>query len=260
MIESSANRDGYAVLTQLPAPEPWFACVLSAAYPVEQAAVVRYQKACAILLDRVPAFAFPSNQEVLLQFDRFYAARDVPRLQRNARAWMPEIGLGIWPHRGSPTLWSRQEFEDTPVGKLRPLMHKVFRIQPDPRAVASAWEEYLGSGVLVRCGVKDPSRFYQEAMDNFQPTITEPALKSFPLYAPLLEGAALKDASSDQLAQWLCGAEAYARESAEDEGLFLLCPMPGDSWFHDLARSSLKEEVHWQINRLTLGPHVPEHR
>lgn len=216
-------------LRKLSAPEGWFAGVLEASYPVEPALLNCYRRACAVVLDKIPAFSSPLQQEVLLQFDRFDPGRDVPLLQRNAREWMPEIGLGIWPHRGSPTLWTKDEFEETPIEKLRPLMHKVFRIQPDRLAAASAWQDYLGSGTLLRIAVNDSSQFYQKTMDYLQSNIIEPALKSFPLYAPLLEGAALKGVDGKQIAQWLCGADAYVRESREDNGLFFLCQQASNS-------------------------------
>lgn len=242
----SAISGQIPVLRQVSTPGDWTACVLKASYPLEPSARATYQQACELLLSSIPAFSSP-RQEVLLQFDRLDPKSGVALLQRNARAWLPEVGLGMWPHRGSPTLWTREEFEDANVGELRPLMHKVFRIQPDRQATSSAWEEYLGSGVLVRAAVQNPDEFYETSMERLQPTITELALASFPLYVPLLEAAALKSATGDLLADWLCGAEAYARESAEDGGLFLLFPGQAQQWLTALSERLHRENLKWTI-------------
>ncbi len=205
-----------------------------------------YRRAVEHLLALRPEFAPPFAQEVLLQFDRF-RPEDVPLLQSNASQWLPDIGLGFWSHREAPTLWTRDEFINSTQDELRPLMHRIFRIQQEKKAVQSAWEALLGSGVLLRMAAPDAAAFYDAALKYYQPQITEVSFRSFPFYVPLLEGEALRQASGSDLQQWLCGAAGYVRESSEDGGLLLMVSAENHEWLEGLADEDDASEIMWQI-------------
>lgn len=238
-----------ATLRQLAAPEGWCACILEAEYPVEGERVHPYRNRVQRLLDASDLFAPPWGQQVLLQFDRLRPGEDVALLRQNARVWLPDIGLGVWPHREAPRLWSRDEFIDTPMEELRPLMHRIFRVDADPAATRSAWETMLGLGI-IRIASHDLDAFYQRAMDCFLPRIEEPSFQSFPFYLPLLEARTLEKATSDDVLSWLDGVDAYMRESSEDGGLLMVLHVAPERYFQKLLDDDGGTNLPWEIQRL----------
>jgi hypothetical protein len=238
-----------ARLRQIPAPKGWCACVLDAAYPVAEPLLPLYKTALKQLTTLQAEFDPQHSQEVFLQFDRF-RPEDVPLLQANAGQWLPDIGLGFWPDRGAPALWTREEFINSTQDELRPLMHRVFRIQQEKKAIDSAFKVLSGTGVLLCISVAMRQKFYFETMEYYLPQITELSLRSFPFYIPLLDGASLRAASEEDLQNWLCGAAAYMRESSEDGGLLIVVPSSSDHWLDELVKQNGKSEIHWQIESI----------
>lgn len=234
---------------QLHAPEGWCACILEAEYPVEGERAWAYRNHVQNLLDASGLFAPPRRQQVLLQFDRLRPDEDVALLRQNARLWLPDIGLGVWPHREPPRLWSREEFIETPTEELRPIMHRIFRIDPDPWATRSAWEAMLGRGV-IRIASHDLDAFYRQTMDCSLPLIAELSFQSFPFYLPLLDARALAELSPADLLSWLGGTDAYLRESSEDGGLLLLLRIPPALYFQALVESDRRMNLQREVQRL----------
>lgn len=241
-------------LRQLEAPAGWCAWLLEAEYPVEHERAQAYRDQVQSLLDASDVFFPPWRQQVLLQFDRLRPGEDVALLRHNASLWLPDIGLGVWPHREAPRLWSREEFLDTPMQELRPIMHRMLRVDSNPAATRSAWETMLGLGVL-RIASQDPDRFYRQAEERSQARIVEPAFQSFPFYVPLLEVRGLTELPASEVHGWLEGIDAYVRESSEDGGLLLLLRAAPALYFERLVASDRRAGLHREILRL---PHEVE--
>lgn len=234
---------------QLHAPEGWCACILDAEYPVEGDRAQAYRNHVQSLLDASGLFAPPRREQVLLQFDRLRPGEDVALLRQNVRQWLPDIGLGVWPHREPPRLWSREEFIETPMEELRPIMHRILRVDADPRATRSAWNTMLGLGI-IRIASHDLDAFYRQTMERCLPRIEEPSFQSFPFYLPLLDAQALAELSPADLLNWLGGADAYLRESSEDGGLLLLLRVPPALYFQALVENDRRMSLEREIQRL----------
>lgn len=162
---------------------------------------------------------------------------------------MPDFGLGHWPHREPPSFWSEEEFKDAKPGQLRPMMHKMIRIEAGEAAALSAWEQMLGSGVLVRIAAASTSAWLSNSMTACLEVIPHRAFHSFPFYVSLLEGKALAGYSAQELSHWMCEAECYLRESQEDEGLLIVWSGSADSLFEQLAEDEKLSSYRWCLDR-----------
>lgn len=229
---------------QLTAPTGWVALVLEGTYLVLDPHLQPYQNAVTELLRLFPCFDAPV-QEVILQFDRLSPERDVPIFQQNARQWFSKIGMGVWPHREPPTLWSREEFIDAEPGTLRPMMYKLFHLEQDPVISRSAWNTMLGSGTLMRLAISSLATFRQRSYGFHHPRIQERSLQSYSIYTSLLEGAAIQNVTVEQLDLWLPAVDGYLRESSEDGGLFLLARQSQPDWWQNLRHSKHASTFPW---------------
>lgn len=209
-------------LKSIAAPPPWEALVLTvSSFPVppEELASVRS------FLRRLTGALLEDGElcvEIFLQFNHLHLADGAARIAENARAWRPEHGLGVWPDREPPVLWTRAEFESPPTGPPRPIMHKVLRLSGSRRVKNDAVEMMLGRGAVIEVLTAEPGdRFLERARKLLLPPIQERALRSFPFYVPLLERKSIGGRQADQLQDWLCGVSVYIRESAEDSGILI---------------------------------------
>lgn len=217
------------ILRELPCPLGWTAAVLETPLALEGGVHRAYHQAVMALLARLTPFQHSTSGEVLLQFDRMRPEVEIPVMQRNARYWQPEIGLGVWPHEGLPTTWTKEEFLAAAPGELRPVMYRVLRVQPDAAVQDAAFTALLGSGCLLRVATAHPGRFIPGSTTFFEHRILDPSLTSFPFYVPLLTSQALVAPHMDlkaPLNEWLPDVEGYLRESSEDGGLLLLVHQP----------------------------------
>src|SRR6516162_3690463 len=106
--EVSPLRQGQRIL----AAAPWEAYLLSVSgFPVpepERAHILQFVAALVDVLESAHAF----RSVVFLQANHLHLGDAYQRLQRNARTWLPEMGVGIWPDRGPVQPWTRDEFEE----------------------------------------------------------------------------------------------------------------------------------------------------
>lgn len=162
--------------------------------------------------------------EVFVQLAEAHHGDAPALLSANGAAWLPSIGLGVWPDRDPPALWTEEEFQNLEPGEqIRTLMYQVLRIGGPKEARLNAREELLGLGCtlefLIPSAVADG--FLDRCKDLLLPPITDTAFRSFALYAPLLEAKSFQNRSAGQLDEFLCGAPVLLRESVEDKGLLL---------------------------------------
>jgi hypothetical protein len=238
-------------LREIAAPTGWSAAILEAEYPLSLEAKPTYVDAINELTNRLPVLRNALAEETFLQFDRCRPDDEILILQQNARLWMPEIGLGVWTDRPVPGLWTSDEFLAAAPGELRPLIYRVFRIQPLPAAQRSAWQLLLGSGVLVRAILPAAGSLVSVSTETLQPRMTERSLTSYPFYVPLITAAALATPDAafidvfDELSPHL---NAYIRESSEDGGLLILVRQSLETFRASIdIQPDAKSELPWLL-------------
>lgn len=144
-------------------------------------------------------------------------------LSQHGRDWIPKLGLGIWPDRPAPSLWTPKDFEDLAPGeKPRRLMYQVLRITKSIEARENARDTLLGLGTVLQIICSAPDAFLEKMRSTFLKSITEPSFSCFSFYVPLFEANTLSRASASDLESWMGGASVYVRESAEDKAILLL--------------------------------------
>ncbi len=85
------------------------------------------------------------TSEVFLQLEQLHAPGVRELFAMYAPQWIPEVGLGVWPHRDPPVKWSEKEFMEVgPNEKLRAMMFQVFRITAENRMRDHAVDCMLG--------------------------------------------------------------------------------------------------------------------
>ncbi|HUA21503.1 MAG TPA: hypothetical protein VMB25_22310 [Bryobacteraceae bacterium] len=164
------------------------------------------------------------SSQVFLQLTQYQGGSQ--RFAKFGPSWMPALGLGVWPDRPPPTPWTREEFRRVIPGKepLRPLADQVLQVNGDP---AAARAEMLDIGsVLEFLTPENDKSLLDKAKKALLPGIKDPSYRVYSLYIPLLEGKSVAGARADQLANWLCGALVYLRESFEDKGILIVSRTP----------------------------------
>jgi hypothetical protein len=163
--------------------------------------------------------------DVFLQLFQFSGAKD--QLHRSAPRWRPKLGLGVWPDREPPSLWTREDFlKLMPGERIRPPMYELLMITGPVAERNQARNAVLPFGSVIQVISPDSADLLARARQLLLPRITHGAFANFPYYVPLLEGHSLRNASAEQLQQWFCGAMTYIRESEEDHGILIASPRP----------------------------------
>ncbi|HZU08617.1 MAG TPA: hypothetical protein VFA02_01840 [Pseudacidobacterium sp.] len=147
-------------------------------------------------------------------------------VRKHGAQWIPETGLGVWPDREPPRLWSAEDFHELDPGqKIRPMMYTVFHVSGGTEASEHALSTLAGSGTLIYALLASaPEEFHRNATERFLPEIREEALRGYPFYMPLLDIHSLQTGLSnpDTFHSWMGTARVYVRESAEDRGILLI--------------------------------------
>lgn len=164
------------------------------------------------------------RSELLIQLANLHLEDGASRLSSNAGKWRPEVGLGVWPDREPPTLYTVDEIRNLKENeKPRTLMHQVFRVTASQQDREAAQDTMLGLGTVLHLLIPDLwEEFRTRASECLLPPIKEESFRCFPFYVPLLERRSIVKAKADDLTAWLCGAPVYIRESAEDKGILML--------------------------------------
>lgn len=186
--------------------------------------------------------------ETFLQFTQLHLGDGAQRLSSRGAAWLPSMGLGVWPDREPPHSWTLEEMRDlVPTDKVRPLMDIALRIGA-PEKAEEVRGIMLGLGTVLQCILPTGSKgFLEAARKLLLPPITDPCFTAFPFYVPLLEGKSVAGASASVLDTWSCGAGAYVRESPEDQGILVLVRGPIDDLL--LQSGAIKESRNheWRV-------------
>ena len=208
-------------LKRIPVAPPWEAVLLPfSGFPADE----KEAKSARDFLQEFTAVAarnFPLCPEVFLQLGHLKNASR--HFAKNGSAWQPELGLGVWPDREPPTLWTKADFVDLDVGEFpKPLMYKVLRVGAQSGR-ESARNVMLGTGAVLQIMVPTKIEvFFDKAKELLLAGIAERSLRVFPFYVPLFEIKSITNRKPEQLDCWFCGASIYIRESREDKGVLIV--------------------------------------
>jgi hypothetical protein len=232
------------------AEPPWESCLIPVSrFPVpeqELASVIGMMSLLSKELSKAPGL----STEVFLQFNQIHIENGASLLSEHGRSWMPQPGLGVWPDRESPKLWTKEDFEMLPVGaRPRPLSYQVFRISGAKQGRDEARDVMLGRGTIIEMVIEDSSdSFLKRTKEVLLPKITERAFRTYGFYVPLIDRKSLEASRDGQLTTWLAGATAYLRESVEDQGILVISSQPIGPIIERMGgRFEEKPAPHWQI-------------
>ena len=159
--------------------------------------------------------------EIFAQLSQFEGGKEALRKYREQ--WIPQLGLGVWPDRPPPTLWTRADFvELAPNEKLRPLAYQLLRISEKGAVRIEARNLLLDLASLLQIFTSDGDAFLRRSKAELLCKIDEPLFRNYPFYAPLLDSKSIESADEAVLEQRLCGAPVYIRSSREDNGVLLI--------------------------------------
>lgn len=168
------------------------------------------------------------NHEGFLQIGRARDESAVRLFSNNARKWIPETGLGVWPHRSAPRTWKMEDVEEIDADtEMPPLLHSVFRVTADANARLDAMTTMVGTG----CGLQLVSRtesatLLRNLRELFLGFIQDRVFRIFPWYVPLIEKAALAEPMQAMTIDAMSGVTLYIRESPEDGGILIVSSEP----------------------------------
>lgn len=170
----------------------------------------------------------------------------------NARIWMPETGLGVWPHRPAPRMWKAEDMENIESASgSGPLLNSLFRVTADGKARLSAMTTMAGTGSgLQIISHLDSTKLLNDMKEVFLGFIQDRVFRIFPWYVPLIEKAMLAEPIELLAADAMRGVTLYIRESQEDDGILILSIEPLDDI---LVRAGCKQMEHGNKPKWKLG-------
>jgi len=169
------------------------------------------------------------QEETFIQLAQAHHEDGPARISGNGRTWLPSIGLGVWPDREPPKLWTEDDFKGLDAGEqVRTLMYQTLRVTGEAEARAHARRTMLGLGCALTFGLPPAAAdgFKERRRAELLTPITDTTFTCFPEYVPLLEAKSFRDTPLETLDRWMCGAAVYVRESAEDNGLLIAARQP----------------------------------
>ena len=185
----------------------------------------------AALLD-VAAQALTANshlqRELFVHSWKLHAGNTGALIQQNLPAWNPIHGIGIWPDRNPPSRWTQETFMDASAAMLQneePVLasYQVLHLRCEAWIRSEVASSLFGGEALFQLfSRREADAFFARTKSTYLPLIADTLFRHARFYVPLLEAKTVSGATDQQLATWLCGAEAYLRESAEDRGILIL--------------------------------------
>ncbi len=212
--------------------QPWQAALLPVpAFPLEGEELRKKTAFFDLLSEKMLGRGL--HQHLYLQAWKLSPTTGAGLVSQNAAKWRPTLGLGIWPNQ-PPTGWTETSFSDAVAAQLsgnEPRMpsHQLLRLNAGPRELTLAASQLRGSGTtLTVFSTLQADELEARAQTAYQPILNDTARRARFLF-PVLDGALVKSARSGaELDRWLCGAEMYIRESAEDKGFLIVSRLPLD--------------------------------
>jgi hypothetical protein len=228
MKGADAMTRSSVLLTSIPVPRPWEAYLLRVSgFPMPEPELTPVKELLRELT-AVLAKEHRLSSEVLVQFAQLHLGDGYLRLSAHGREWLPEVGLGVWPDRDPPTLWTVGYFASLRVGETpRPPMYQLLRITTAVEMRNQARDVMLGLGTILQIMTSDDTvTLLKKTKAVLHALIKDPSFTSFPFYIPLFEAASLAKATAGELDSWFCDIPVYIRESGEDNGILLVSRNP----------------------------------
>ncbi len=168
------------------------------------------------------------HHEAFIQLEQFEEKEARTIFAAHSKEWIPEIGLGVWPDRDPPAVWTKEEFRSAPPGeRVRPLMYNVFQISTTPAARRRAVEVLFRFGAMMEILTSlGPDSLFEGMTEELLPPIQDPSYTCFSYYVPLLEAKTVTAAPIEQMERWCRGISVYIRQSFEDRGVLILSRDP----------------------------------
>lgn len=228
MIIDTTTEQVSVTLASLRAPAPWSAFVIPVSgFPLPEPERSRLLG----LLRRISQSAakrWNLVSEIFLELEQMKGLDCRYRFADHGRDWMPQVGLGVWPDRDPPALFTKEEFENwAPGSRMREVLCEVFRISTAPQHRDQARDAMMEYGCVFEILTDEPAPMLLGKMKPvYLDFIKSPSHRCFPFYVPLLEGKTLENLSSEQLDHWCSGISVYVRESVQDKGILIASTMP----------------------------------
>jgi hypothetical protein len=244
----STYRDEPVLLNKVNVPVPCEAFLVPVSgFPMQDWEARRYR----VLISRLTEMAsrrWDLSVEVFVQFAQLSLGDAAARFSSHVREWVPTLGLGIWPDRTPPSLWTQDEFMDLGMSETpRKVSYKVLRVTTQ-KGRDEAPEAMLGLGTIVQIMVpRARNVFLTNTRIVFLPTIKEPMFRKSAFYLPLIDRGTLEKAVDNDLLTWLCGGAVYIRESTEDSALLILSREPLAPVLHELGGKFVSESAAWTV-------------
>jgi hypothetical protein len=205
-------------------PRPWYAVHIALpSVPLESSLRPELREKLSLVM---AALRKDSNLQLStwLLLDTLHENNEVRKIAANGRRWIPDVGLGVWPDREPPRMWSDADLKDRDFNTpLRPLMHTVIHISAAEEAAVHAWETMLGTGGTIQLLLeKSAEDFHDELRETLLPTIEDETYRGFSIYFPLLSVKSVLRRQAEELDRWLGPTTVYLRESADDTGVLLV--------------------------------------
>lgn len=210
-------------------PDSWHAFLLPLeSVPLDTHDRPALRSALDKLLNHVAHDQVQAERSLWLLLDQLHKDGAVRLIAKNGTIWNPDMGIGLWPDREPPRMWTRDELlERDYLTPIRELKHTVVHINADKAGFQHAWETMLGTGgVIELLHTGEVAKTIEHWQDVLQPTIEDEAFQAYPFTFPLIEKKSIERRSKEQLDSWFGPVSFYLRESAEDTGILLLSRTP----------------------------------
>jgi len=185
------------------------------------------------------------NHESFVQIGQVREQEATRLFANHARDWIPEAGLGVWPHRPAPRMWKMEDMENIEsASETGPVMNSVFRVTANANVRLDAMATMAGTG----CGLQLVSHVENAVLlrnlkELFLGFIQDRVFRIFPWYVPLIEKAVLAEPMEPLAANTMRGISLYIRESPEDSGILIVSAQPLAEIFAQLGCKQMEHEV-----------------
>jgi len=146
----------------------------------------------------------------------------------HARMWMPEMGLGVWPHLAPPSMWKIEDLEDSdPSTGMPTVLHSLYRVMAGANMRLDAMTTMTGTATGLQLITRLESAYLLRRLkEQFLNVIEDRVFRIFPWYVPLLRKLSFHEPIAALTLDVLHGVSLYIRESPEDGGILLSSAEP----------------------------------